>query len=152
MHARSAVAIDVAQRWADPPPAADAVVLGNLVQAYACFADAGDRDRIAALFTADATWDGTELGYGTALGPQPIAELICAHVDPEAPMMHLPGPALLATGDGGEVLGLTWCTALRWREGVARPVIYFSYDDVFRRDGSGVWRFSQRTLRAAAPK
>lgn len=152
MHSRSAAAIDLARRWDRPPPLADAVVLTNLIQAYACLADAGDGDRLAALFTDDAEWDGTDLGYGTAVGPTAIAALVCAHVDPAAPMIHLPGPALLVEVDEATVLGVTWCMALRWREGVTCPVTYFSYDDEFRRDDAGAWRFRRRTLCAAAPR
>jgi hypothetical protein len=152
VHARSAAAINIADHWNRPPPAADVIALNNLVQAYACFADAGATELLATLFTEDAEWDGTHLRYGTASGPTAIADLVCAHVDPAAPMMHLPGPPLLVAAHDGDVLGLTWCTATRWRDGVARPVIYFSYEDVFHRDDSGAWRFHRRRLQAAAPR
>jgi hypothetical protein len=69
--------------------------LGNLVQAYAIYADRGREAELAALFTADATWDGTQRGYGAAEGPESIAATVLVHFDPGTPMMHVPGPPLL---------------------------------------------------------
>lgn len=138
-------------RWAMPPPPATTVLLQNLVQAYAMFTDAGDTARLAELFTADAQWDGSGLGYGTAVGPEAIAELVCGRYKADEPMMHMPGPVLLVALDDVEVHGVSWCTATRWTEGAMRPVIYFYYDDVFQRATDATWRFSRRHLHAAFP-
>jgi hypothetical protein len=59
----------IARQWAQPSSAEDAVSVNNLIQAYALFTDQGQRDDLASLFTHDATWDGSELGYDTATGP-----------------------------------------------------------------------------------
>ncbi len=148
----STTRLDIAARWATPPPAATNVLLQNLVQAYSVFTDIGDVARLADLFTADAEWDGSDLGYGSATGPDAIAELVCGHVNVDEPMMHMPGPALLAAVDDIEVRGITWCTATRWRDGATRPVIYFYYDDVLSRAGDSTWRFRRRSLHAAFPR
>ena len=142
---------DKISRWAMPPPPETFVVLQNLVQAYAMFTDAGEKARLAELFTPDAEWDGSSLGYGTAAGPEDIAELVCGRNRADEPMMHMPGPVLLVAVDDVEVHGVSWCTATRWKDGATRPVIYFSYDDVFRRDTDETWRFSRRHLHAAFP-
>jgi hypothetical protein len=134
-----------ARRWSESPPPDVVVELHNLVQAYALFADNGRADELADLFTADATWDGTELGYGTAEGPEAIAATVLGHFDPTRPMIHVPGPPLLVAVAESEVRGVGWCFATRASSDGAAPLIYFHYDDEFRRDARG-WRFSRRTL------
>jgi hypothetical protein len=144
-------AVELAVDWALPPPADEAEALRNLVQAYAFLTDAGDATRLAELFTADASWDGTDLGYGSADGAQAIAALVTAHHRPDAPMMHLPGPPLLVARSATEVHGVLWCTATRATTEGRIPTIYFIYEDEFVRvDGAG-WRFRRRTLRPAIP-
>lgn len=143
--------LDIANRWATPPPPATSVLIQNLVQAYALFTDTGDAARLAELFTEDAEWDGSGLGYGTATGPDAIAELVCRHIDVDEPMMHMPGQALLAAVNDVEVDGVTWCTATRWRGGTTRPVVYFYYEDFFSRATDSTWRFRRRNLQAAFP-
>jgi hypothetical protein len=146
----SATRLDLAGRWATPPPPATSVVLQNLV--HAMFTDIGDAGRLAELFTADAEWDGSSLGYGSAEGPDGIAELVCRHINVDEPMMHMPGPVLLSAVDDVEANGISWCTATRWRDGATRPVIYFYYDDVFSRAADSTWRFRRRGLHAAFPR
>jgi hypothetical protein len=138
--------VAVATRWDATPPPDIAVALHNLVQAYALFTDDGRADELASLFTADATWDGSELGYGSARGPQAIADTVLQHFDPDRPMVHIPGPPLLATVSATEVRGVGWCMATRSSGDRPAPLIFFHYDDDFRRDDDGVWRFSRRTL------
>ena len=144
-------ALDIAGGWAGPPPPGDAEVLRNLLQAYATFTDAGAVDALAELFTDDAEWDGTSLGYGTAAGPAEIARHVAGHHRPDEPMAHLPGPPLLVARSEDQVEGLSWCLATRISDGAMRPLIYFSYEDDFTR-GSGVWRFRRRLLRATFPE
>jgi len=134
-----------------PPPPQTFEQLQNLVQAYALFADAGLRAQVSQLFTADAVWDGTSLGYGTAVGADGIAAHVCMHHRVAEPMMHLPGPPLLSAVTDSEVHGVTWCMATRWADGTTRPVIYFYYEDGFRRGEDGSWRFCRRQLHAAFP-
>lgn len=143
--------LETTSHWETPPPPATSVVLQNLVQAYALMTDAGAQAQLAKLFTADAEWDGSSLGYGTAVGPQAIAELVCGHNKEDEPMMHMPGPAVLVAVGDTEVHGVSWCTATRWRDGATRPIIYFYYHDVFRRATDETWRFSRRGLHAAFP-
>ena len=134
-----------ASSWSSAPPPDVAAKLNNLVQAYALFTDKGRAAELATLFTADATWDGTDLGYGSARGPEAIAATVLQHHDPTRPMVHVPGPPLLVQVSDSEVRGVGWCLATRSGGDGASPVIYFHYDDVFRRDDGG-WRFSRRTL------
>lgn len=143
--------LDTTSRWATPPPPETTVLLHNLVQAYAMFTDAGETTRLAELFTPDAEWDGSSLGYGTAVGPEAIAQLVCGRHKADEPMMHMPGPVLLVALDDVEVHGVSWCTATRWTEGAMRPVIYFYYEDIFRRAADQTWRFSRRHLHPAFP-
>ncbi len=102
-----------ASAWNQTPPPDVVADLHNLVQAYALFADNGRADELADLFTADATWDGTELGYGTAEGPEAIAATVLEHFDPTRPMIHVPGPPLLVAVAESEVRGAGWCLATR---------------------------------------
>jgi SnoaL-like domain len=129
------------------PPADVAVELQNLHQRYAVLTDQGRGEELAELFTADIVWDGDDLGYGRAEGAAAAVENVIRHFDPARPMMHLPGPLLLTAVADDEVLGTSWCMATRWVDGQARPVIYFQYDDVFRRGDDGAWRFARRLLR-----
>ncbi len=142
--APGSASLDVARRWQDAASADDVVLVGNLLQAYAMFTDAGLGDDLAGLFTADATWDGTALGYATATGPRDIADVVLAHHDPTRPMVHLPGPPLVVrSGDDLEVV--SWTLATRFVDGVARPFLFFSYHDVLVRTG-GSLRFRSRRL------
>jgi SnoaL-like domain len=131
--------------WRSAPPPDVVAELTNLVQAYALFTDEGRADELAGLFTADATWDGTDLGYGSARGPEAIAATVLQHFDSTRPMIHVPGPPLLVQVSDSEVRGVGWCFATRSTGDGASPVIYFHYDDEYRRDDRG-WRFSSRTL------
>lgn len=137
-------ALDLARRWQDSASADDVALVGNLLQAYALFTDAGLRDELASLFTADATWDGTSLGYATATGPTGIADVVLAHHDVARPMIHLPGPPLVVrAGDDLEVF--SWTLATRQVDGVTKPLIFFSYRDVLARVDGGL-RFRSRIL------
>ena len=129
------------------PPADVAVELENLHQRYAVLTDEGRGKELAELFTEDVVWDGDELGYGRAEGPEAVAETVTRHFDPDRPMIHLPGPLLLTAVADDEVHGTSWCMATRWVDGGARPVTYFRYDDVFRRGDDGTWRIARRLLR-----
>ncbi len=144
-------ALETASRWERAPGPEDAQLIQNLVQAYALFADAGRPEDLAALFTADAEWDGDELGYGRAQGPEAIGAAVAGHFRPDRPMMHTPGPALLTVVDETEVRGVCWCLATRWDAGEARPLIHFYYEDVVRKADDGRWRFRRRYLRPASP-
>ena len=72
-------AVESAVRWAAVPAPGVAVELQNLVQAYALLTDEGRESELAALFWPDAVWDGRELQYGIATGPESIAKLVLAH-------------------------------------------------------------------------
>jgi hypothetical protein len=139
------VLLETAGRWNEPPPPDVVAELGNLIQAYAFFTDNGRAPQLAGLFTDDATWDGTELGYGVAHGPDAIVATVLQHFDPDHPMIHVPGPPLLVAISESEVRGASWCLATRSGGISTSPTIYFHYDDEFRRD-AGVWRFARRTL------
>lgn len=139
--------METAARWRDTPPPEDVAQLQNLVQVYAVFTDAGLAAELSALFTSDASWNADDLGYGSARGPADIAATVLQHFDPTQPMMHVPGPALLAAISPTEVHGVCWCLASRSSSEGDGPLIWFSYDDVFRRDDDGHWRFAARTLR-----
>ena len=143
--------LHIGARWTDVPEPSVAQQLGNLVQVYALYSDAGRPDELAQLFTADARWDGSALGYGTAEGAEAIGALVAGHHRPAQPMMHVPGPPLLAVVSEDEVHGVCWCLATRWTEGTTIPFIHFYYADVFRRLGDGQWRFAQRVLCPAFP-
>jgi hypothetical protein len=134
-----------ANAWATVPPPEVVAELNNLAQAYALFTDLGRADELARLFTADATWDGSDLGYGSAEGPEAIAATVLEHFDPARPMIHVPGPPLLVQISDEVVRGVGWCFATRSPGASASPLIYFHYEDEFRRDGGG-WLYSSRRL------
>jgi hypothetical protein len=138
-------AMRLAATWQHPPNGDDAAAIGNLLQSYAIFTDNGCREELAAVFTADATWDGTDIGYVYCVGPEQIADTVLQHLDPARPMVHLPGPPLLVRIDDDTVEAFSWCLATRQVEGVTKPIMYFSYQDVVVRTAVG-WRFRSRLL------
>ena len=140
-------AVESAVRWAEVPPSPVVAELQNLTQAYALLTDEGREAELAALFWPDAVWDGSELQYGIATGPEAIAKLVLAHFDPARPIIHLPGPPLLTATPDGDVEGTCWCLATRQVDGRAAPMIYFYYHDLMRCDAQGRWRFARRFLR-----
>jgi hypothetical protein len=137
--------LETARGWDRPPPPDVVAELHNLVQAYALFTDNGRAADLAGLFTADASWDGTALGYGSAHGPEAIAATVLQHFDAARPMIHVPGPPLLVQVSPSEVHGAAWCVATRSSGDGPGPLIFFHYDDAFRRAAGG-WRFARRTL------
>jgi hypothetical protein len=131
--------------------AAEVQAAQNLIQQYAFHVDAGRADDVAALFTADAVWDGDLLGFGRAEGADAIAAHVCAHFRPDRPMMHLAGPAALESTSADEIRATCWCLATRWTGEAAGPYIHFYYDDVIVRGDDSTWRFRSRLLRPAFP-
>ena len=143
--------LPVTDQWASPPEPADAIAVGNLVQAYAVYADGGRTDLVASLFTEDALWDGTALNYGMAEGPAAIGTIVTGHFRADEPMMHVPGPPLLVAVSPDEIHGVCWCLATRWTAGTTGPLIRFYYEDVVRRGDDARWLFARRRLRPAFP-
>jgi hypothetical protein len=143
----TSVTSDAAASWRLVPSSAVNDQLQNLQQLYALLTDEGRATELAALFTPDAVWDGQELNYGLASGAESIAQHVVQHFNVDQPMMHLPGPLLLATISDDEVQGVSWCMATRWVDGKTRPVIYFYYQDLFQRDERASWLFARRVLR-----
>jgi hypothetical protein len=139
-------ALALASRSASAPNAEVVAEVNNLIQAYALFTDHGCTAEVAQLFTPDATWDGTELGYGEAAGPVAIAAAVVSHFDPDRPMAHLPGPAMVVETSATEVEAYSWCLASRFTDGQSSPLIWFAYEDRLRLT-SGRWLFSHRQLR-----
>ena len=135
----------LAAAWERCPSGDDAAAIGNLLQAYAMFSDNGSRAELVSVFTDDATWDGTATGYDYCVGPEQIADSVLQHLDPARPMAHLPGPPLLICLDDDTVEAFSWCLATRLEEGVTKPIMYFSYQDVIVRTAVG-WRFRSRLL------
>jgi hypothetical protein len=139
-------ALALASRSATPPGPAVVAEVNNLIQAYALFTDHGCTEEVAELFTPDATWDGRELGYGQAAGPVAIAAAVVSHFDPDRPMAHLPGPAMVVETSATKVEAYSWCLASRFTDGKSSPLIWFAYEDRLRLV-SGRWLFSHRQLR-----
>jgi SnoaL-like domain len=148
---RGPQALDIAARWQQAPREPDTLAaIQNVMQAYALFTDHARGEDLAGLFTDDACWDGRDLGYGTATGPQEIARAVLAHVKPDSTMVHLPGPPILVTESEREVAAFSWCLATRSVGGQVRPLIFFCYEDLLRFDERG-WLFAHRTLRRTLP-
>ena len=151
-HATDADArVAIVSRWADVPDPRSAQQIQNLLQTYALLCDAGRTDELAELFTAASTWDGRDHNYGYYQGPEAIAAAVAGHRRADAPMMHLPGPAVLTAIADDEVHGVSWCLATRWTDGETIPYIHFYYEDVLRRGPDGQWRIHHRRLRPAFP-
>ena len=108
-----ATTMETSARWREAPAPEVVAQLQNLIQVYAVMTDTGRAEELESLFTSDASWNGEELGYGSAHGPADIAATVLAHFNPDRPMMHVPGPALLVAIDDREVHGVSWCLATR---------------------------------------
>ena len=137
--------------WGNVPDGRDVQAIQNLLQMYALACDAGRASDLAPMFTPDAVWDGTGLGFVVAEGPGQIGDAVVGHFDPARPMMHLPGPAVLTAVADAQVRAVSWCLATRWTDGEIRPHIHFYYDDELVRGADGTWRFRSRRLRPAFP-
>ncbi len=142
-----------------PSPAAlqellDRAVLRNLVESYASFCDQGEPDRVAGLFTEDATLivalnpgaDPTAVRNGRTEIAAAMASLsrywstmhVIANVSAEI--------------DGDTATGLVGCIAhhIEGPEGERRDrVLHIRYVDGYVRT-EGTWRFKRREVRVVA--
>jgi SnoaL-like domain len=128
----------------EPPSGEDAAAIQNLIQSYGYLVDNAQEAALAGIFTDDAEWNGTEFDYGVQVGSVAIAASLVRHFDPENPMMHLPGPAILSLVGPDEVAGAVWSMSTRWVDGATLPFKYFHYEDRYRRGLDGIWRIHRR--------
>jgi len=141
----------IADGWRTTVDPGDAVLIGNLLQAYALYTDAALPDQLASLFTEQATWDGSALGYAVVTGRDAIVGEVLRHADPAKPMLHLPGPPLLVRVDDDTAEVFSWTLATRHSDGLTKPFIFFSYTDTVVRAVDG-WRFASRHLHLTLPR
>lgn len=129
-------------------------MLRNLVESYAGFADAGEPERVAGLFTPDAT-----LVVALTPGAEPTAvrrgrtEIAAAMAGLSRywATSHIVGN-VLADLNGDRATGQVGCVAhhIEGLEGQRRDrVLYIRYRDEYAR-AEGGWRFTSREVRVVA--
>jgi uncharacterized protein (TIGR02246 family) len=132
----------------------DRAVLRNLIESYAGFADAGEPERVAGLFTADATLVValTPGGEPTAIrnGREEIAAAMAA-LSRYWSTTHVIANVILEL-QGQHATGQVGCVAhhIEGLEGARRDrVLYIRYQDVYAKS-EGIWRFTNREVRVVA--
>jgi uncharacterized protein (TIGR02246 family) len=132
----------------------DRAVLRNLVEGYASFADAGEPERVAGLFTVDA-----KLIVALTPGAEPtvirsgrseIATAMAALSRYWSTTHVIANVQVEITGD--TAAGQVGCVAhhIEGLEGERRDrVLYLRYTDAYVRS-EGTWRLSQREVRVVA--
>lgn len=129
---------------------ADEAELQALVEAYAAAADAGDGSGFGALFLAEArltTWPPDGSPGNPRFGAEHIAAVPAALTHRYERTDHRLGDLhVVIAGDGRTALGTLDCEAHHVAGGVDR-VLTIRYEDAYRRDGDGRWRFATRDVR-----
>ncbi|WP_261564401.1 nuclear transport factor 2 family protein [Frankia gtarii] len=118
----------------------DRTAVTDLIHEYGHLIDAGKLDRLAELFTADATYDLVDFGQGTLTGVAAIRAAALALGEANPVGHHITNVVLTEQADGrvrarSKGIGIM-------ADGTAGSVLY---DDLIVRDGS-TWRISHRTI------
>jgi ketosteroid isomerase-like protein len=128
----------------------DEAELRALVDAYAAAADAGDGPAFGALFLPGArltTWPPDGSPGTPRYGAEHIAAIPAALTHRYDRTDHRLGELhLVVAGDGRTALGNLDCEAHHVAGNVDR-VLTIRYEDAYRRDESGRWRFLTRDVR-----
>jgi uncharacterized protein (TIGR02246 family) len=131
----------------------DEVEIGALVRAYADAADAGDGEAFGSLFLPEArltTWPPDGSPGNPRYGADHIAAIPAALRGRYDTTDHRLGELhLVVAGDGRTALGNLDCEAHHVTGGVDR-VLTIRYEDAYRRDDEGRWRFVTRDVRVLA--
>lgn len=128
----------------------DERAIQRMILAYGIGADFALVDEMAAMFTPDAVWDGTEFRFPVCHGPEEIRAHFATECVPGMRQVHVMEPPLLAPGeDADHAVGLVPFNAMQAAGGegkVAGQHTYGIYEDRYRRTADG-WRIEHRTLR-----
>jgi ketosteroid isomerase-like protein len=131
----------------------DEAELRALVEAYATAADAGDGPTFGALFLPEArltTWPPDGSPGNPRYGAEHIAAIPAALAHRYDRTDHRLGDLhVVVAGDGRTALGNLDCEAHHVAGDVDR-VLTIRYEDAYRRDESGRWRFVTRDVRVQA--
>lgn len=130
--------------------ATDETDLRALVEAYAAAADAGDGPAFASLFLPEArltTWPPDGSPGNPRYGSEHIGAIPAALRSRYDRTEHrLGNHHVVIAGDGRTALGNLDCEAHHLLGDVDR-VISIRYEDAYRRDDEGRWRFVTRDVR-----
>jgi uncharacterized protein (TIGR02246 family) len=121
-----------------------------LVEAYATAADAGDGPAFGALFLPEArltSWPPDGSPGSPRFGAEHIAAIPAALTHRYESTDHRLGELhVVVAGDGRTALGNLECEAHHVAGGTDR-VLTIRYEDAYRRDDEGQWRFVTRDVR-----
>lgn len=120
----------------------DRVAITDLICLHGLLVDSGQLDRMPELFTADVTYDVTDVGLGVLTGSAAIREAALALGDKNPVAHHVTNIVLDEVADG---------RVHAWSKGIAILANgrcgSATYDDTVVRTDQG-WRISHRTIRA----
>jgi ketosteroid isomerase-like protein len=132
---------------------ADEREIRALVEAYATAADAGDGASFGALFLPESrltTWPPDGSPGSPRFGPRQIGAIPGVLTRRYERTSHRLGDLhVVVAGDGRTALGNLDCEAHHEAGGVDR-VLTIRYEDAYRRDESGRWRFCTRDVRVVS--
>ena len=120
----------------------DRAAITDLINRFGHLIDDGDFDRLTELFTADVTYDVSDLGFGVIRGLTALREGALALGDGN-PVGHHVTNVVITPTEGGEVRALSKGLGVN-ADGTTRSATY--EDTIIRADGG--WRISHRVLRA----
>jgi len=120
----------------------DRTVITDLINRYGHLIDAGELDSLGELFTADVTYDVTDLGHGTLAGVEAIRSAALA-VGEANPVGHHITNLVLTEQGAGRVHARSKGIGIM-ADGTCGSVVY---DDVVVRGDDG-WRISHRKIAA----
>jgi ketosteroid isomerase-like protein len=139
-------------------PAADDIALRNLIARYAHYADAGDMDAFANLFTEDGTWTRENSPPATQGGSGLPSETVQGHAALKVMIetaiikrfkrkfRHQMTDILIEPGNGpDDAKGLCRALITDWREGAGKIAMCGTYTLSFVRSPEG-WRFKRVSI------
>jgi ketosteroid isomerase-like protein len=122
--------------------AQDRIDINDLINRHGHLVDAGDLDRLGELFTADVTYDVSDLGYSALQGVEAVRTAALALGDANPVGHHVTNVVITGLGDGSarvrsKGIGIK-------ADGTAGSV---TYDDVVTRQADA-WKISYRKVSA----
>lgn len=131
-------------------PTEDREAICDIIHRYAFYSDTAQYRMMPTLFTEDAVFDETCLGFPIRRGMAELQQIFSVPSDKYIYFVHFISNILFKSYDGTTATSTSYLRGEGILSSGARPLILGYYDDVFEKTASG-WLIKQRRLVPFAP-